>query len=372
MAIEAIEGKRGSAADLTRLVADLLAASGADQPSAAAVARAVVDASARGVDTHGVRLVPWYIEMVEGGRINRRPNVTFALKSPAVGHVDSDNGLGHRASFLAIEEGCAIAAKTGVAAVTVGRSTHHGATGVYTLAAARNGFAAIGMTHADSAVVPHGGARAFYGTNPISFAVPVPDAEPMLLDMATSSIPFNRVLLRRATGTPLPPEVAVDENAARPPATRTLPRPPFPRWRRFGYKGAGLAAMVDILCSAFTGMGHSATLAPFGGPDYSQPIPIGHFFLVLNPATFQALSVFDARVAAFLDDLRNTPARPGHKVMAPGDVEIAEAASRRRDGIPVDRVTWDRLVDIARRHGIAIPEVRDTAEVAPPEGAPAQ
>jgi LDH2 family malate/lactate/ureidoglycolate dehydrogenase len=372
VAIEAIEGKRGSAADLTGLVSDLLAAAGVDQPSADATARAVVDASSRGVDTHGVRLAPWYVKMVEGGRINRRPNVAFALKSPAVGHVDSDNGFGHRASFLAVEEGCAIAARTGIAAVTVGRSTHHGATGVYTLAAARKGFAALGMTHADSMVVPHGGAKAFYGTNPISFAVPVPDAEPMLLDMATSSIPFNRVFLRRATGTPLPAEVAVDENGETTRDPHAAAALHSLGGDDFGYKGAGLAAMVDILCSAFTGMGHGATFAPFGGPDYCRPIPIGHFFLILNPATFQALSMFDARIAAFLDDLRSTPARPGQRVMAPGDPEIAEAELRRRDGIPVDRVTWQGLVDAAMRYGVAVPDVRDTAETAGAEEVPVQ
>ena len=362
MAIETISGKRATAEDLTAYVGSLVAAAGADAPSAAAVARAVVDASSRGVDTHGVRLVPWYINMVEGGRINRTPDVTFTRKSAGVGHVDSDDGFGHRASFLAVEEGCRLARESGVGVVTVGRSTHHGATGVYTLAAARNGFAAIGMTHADSAVVPHGGSRAFYGTNPLSFAVPVLDAEPMLLDMATSSIPFNRVHLRRATGTPLPPEVAVDaagETTVDPFAAAAL----HPLGgSAFGYKGAGLAAMIDILCSAFTGMGHGATHAPLGGPDYSQPIRLGHFFMVFDPATFQTPDAFGDRISSFLGDLRSAPARPGQRVMAPGDPEIAEAERRRRDGIPVDRVTWQGLADAAARLGVPVPEVRDTAE----------
>lgn len=364
MAIEDIEGKLGTAEDLTRYVRDLIAAAGADAPSAEATARAVVDASSRGVDTHGVRLVPWYLEMVEGGRVNTRPNLTFTQKAPAVGHVDSDDGFGHRASFRAIEEGCAMAATSGIAAVTVGRSTHHGATGVYTLAAARNGFAALGMTHADPAVVPHGGTRAFFGTNPISFAVPAPNGEPVLLDMATSSIPFNRVLLRRATGTPLPPEIAVDAGGdftTDPHATVALKSL---GGGTFGYKGAGLAAMVDILCSAFTGMGHGATFAPFNGPDYSKPIPIGHFFLVLNPATFQALSLFDARIAAFLDDLRNAPAHPGQRIMAPGDPEHEEAIRRRERGVPIDRVTWKALAVAAKKYGVAPPRVTDTADVA--------
>jgi LDH2 family malate/lactate/ureidoglycolate dehydrogenase len=356
VAIEAIEGPRCTAADLTAYVAGLLAAAGVDGDSAAAIARAVVNASARGVDTHGVRLVPWYLQMVAGGRINLRPRIAVERKAAAVVHVDADDGFGHPASYAAIEEGCRVAAETGVAAVTVGRSSHHGATGVYTLDAATRGFAAIGMTHADRAVVPQGGVRSFFGTNPLSFAVPAPGEAPMLLDMATSAIPFNRVHLRRATGTPLPPGIAVDAEG-RPTADPHAVAALMPLGgAAFGYKGAGLAAMIDVLCSAFTGMGHGATLAPQGGPDYSRPIPLGHFFMILDPAAFQALAAFDARVGAFLADLRVEPAAAGERVMAPGDVEKAEAEKRRREGIPVDRTTWGALAETAGRLGVRVPE----------------
>ncbi|MBL8580603.1 MAG: Ldh family oxidoreductase [Rhizobiaceae bacterium] len=360
MAIEPIEGFLCPAAELSAYISDLLQAAGADVPSATATARAVVDASSRGVDTHGVRLVPWYIRGVEGGRVNLRPNVSFTRKAAAVGHVDADDGLGHRASFLAIEEGMAMARESGIAAITVGRSGHHGASGVYSLAAARAGFAAMAMTQADPAVVPFDGIKPFYGTNPISFAVPAPGEEPMLLDMATSAIPYNRIFLRQATGTPLPPDVALtpEGEATVDPFRATGLRPLG--GANFGYKGAGLAAMVDILCSAFSGMGHAGTIPPLAGEDYSKPIPIGHFFLVMMPATFQALASFDARIGAFLADLRAQPATPGRAVLAPGDVEKAEAARRAVDGIPVDRVTWAALSASAERYGRHVPEARPT------------
>ena len=130
----------------------------------------------------------------------------------------------------------------------------------------------------------------------------------------------------------------------------------------FGYKGAGLAAMVDILCSAFTGMGHGFTIPPLAGDDYSRPIPIGHFFLVLSPAMFQALSSFDATIAAFLTDLRAQPAHPGRKVMAPGDIEKEEAARRAVAGIPLDGTTWASLLASAERYGVAVPPSRPTSE----------
>ena len=116
----------------------------------------------------------------------------------------------------------------------------------------------------------------------------------------------------------------------------------------FGYKGAGLAGMVDILCSAFTGMGHGATFPSDGRAGFRGADSAGPFLPDLNPATFQALAAFDARVGAFLADLRGQPALPGETVMAPGDIEKAEAERRARAGIPVDRTTWAALAAAAR------------------------
>ena len=356
MAIESIVGVRAWAHDLQNFLRALFSAAGLNHDGAEATARALTDASARGVDTHGARLAPWYVPMIESGRINRRPHVAFARKADAVGHVDGDGGFGHLPSFRAIEEGCILAEKAGVAAVSVGRSMHHGATGVYTLVAARRGFAAIGMTHADPAVVPHGGLKPFYGTNPISFAVPAPDEDPMLLDMATSAIPYNRVHLRRAIGAPLPSDVAVDASGAptRDPhaAAALIPLGGVD----FGYKGAGLAAMVDVLCSAFTGMPNGARLRSFGGPA-TDPIHIGHFFLLLRPETFRALTAFNASIGDFLDDLRRQPAKPGASVMAPGDIEKAEATRRAKLGVPIDHKTWTELGALADRYGVPVPPV---------------
>ncbi len=333
----------------------LLRNAGSAPDAAAAVARAVVDASRRGIDTHGVRLAPHYLRCLYAHRLNPAPKLVVTRSAPAVAHVDADNGFGHFASYRAIDEGMAMAAETGIAAVTVGNSSHHGATGGYALVAAKQGFAAIGMTIADAAVAPFGGIRAFNGTNPIAFAVPVAGAEPMVLDMATSSIPLNRVHLRRAAGTELPPDVALDTEGM---VTRDPNRfgALLPLGgSEYGYKGAGLAAMVDILCSAFSGMPHGNALTPFSDPTVPGPDLRGHFFIVMQPALFQSLAVFDARLSAFLADLRAQPAQPGKRVMAPGDPELAAAAERRANGIPVDLTTWGALQEFAARQNLPCP-----------------
>jgi len=353
--MEHFEEVRVGRAELETFIEALLTKAGARQDGARAVARAVVDASARAFDTHGVRLVPHYVATLTAGRINPAPDMRFTRQAPAVGHLDADNGFGHQASYRAIEEGIVMARETGIAAVAVGRSSHHGATGCYTLAAAQQGFAAIGMTHSDAIVVPHDGLKPFHGTNPLSFAMPVEGEEPMLLDMATSSIPLNRVFLRRATGQPLPPEVAVDgQGEVTTDPHRAVALLPL-GGTSYGYKGAGLAAMVDVLCSAFTGMAHGAALPSFADTDTAQPVELGHFFIVLRPDVFQPLAMLNARVAEFLTDLRAQPARAGTRVMAPGDPEREAQADRRANGIPVDVATWTSLQNLAARHGCAVP-----------------
>jgi LDH2 family malate/lactate/ureidoglycolate dehydrogenase len=356
--LEAFDGVRVRSGALEAFAAALLRDAGASETGAAGTARALVDASSRGFDTHGIRLVPFYRDQLIGGRIDGKASPTVTRPMPAVAIVDAHDGLGHPASYRAIEEGIAIADTVGIAAVAVTRSSHHGATGCYTIAAARAGYAALGCTNADPAVAPHGGIKAFFGTNPISFAAPLPGEAPLVLDMATSSIPMNRVLLRRDTGTKLPPDVAVDaagEPTIDPHAATTLVPLGGAAW---GYKGAGLSVMVELLCGPMTGMVHGFRRKSLGGPDFTTPVPIGHFFLVLKPGAFRSREAWLAMAGDLVADLRAQPARHGEAgPQAPSDPEKREAADRAVRGVPVDRATWGRLVASAEAGGIALPPV---------------
>src|SRR5262249_27247803 len=150
----------------------------------------------------------------------------------------------------AIKLACELAKEAGIGAVGVFGSSHNGAAGTYALAAAEDGFIALSSTNASSVVTLHGSKAAFHGTNPIAAAAPVPDSGPWLLDMATSSIPLNRVFLYRALGKQLPPNVAADKAGApaSDPATAEMLLPLG--GADFGYKGAGLAGLVTVLCAA--------------------------------------------------------------------------------------------------------------------------
>jgi LDH2 family malate/lactate/ureidoglycolate dehydrogenase len=157
---------------LQHILIDLLGRAGADQPSAESVSKSVIEASLRGVDTHGVILAPHYVKAMIGGRINGKPNMRFEQVTPGTGLLDADNGFGHYAGYEAIGHAIGLAKKTGIAAVSVANSSHFGAAATYTLEAARKGYVAFAFSHSDAVVVPFDGAKPFNGTNPISFRRP--------------------------------------------------------------------------------------------------------------------------------------------------------------------------------------------------------
>ena len=340
---------------LSRLVCELLRRAGADDASAVAVTRSVIEASSRGVDTHGVILVPHYLKVLFSGRINGSPRLRFTQRAAAVGYLDADNGFGHLAGYEAITHAVRLARRCGVAAVSVGNSSHFGAAASYTLAAAREGLIALAVSHSDAVVIPHDGVRPFHGTNPLAFAAPMRNREPLSVDLATSAIAWNRLLLLKQTSRPIPAGVIADADGMDTTelgnAAALLPL----GGRGQGHKGAALASMVEILSSALTGMMHGYRLIGMEGLDMSTPRRLGHFFLVLNPSAFIPIAVYDDLVANYVSDLRAQPAISGSAVMAPGDKEIKELEQRRDTGIPVPIDTWASLTELASRFGVETP-----------------
>ncbi len=338
--------------DVQRFVHACLERAGADKPSAEAVTRALVGASLRGVDSHGVRLLPHYILALKGGRINSAPKLRYNRLSGGTGRLNADDGFVPLAGYRAIEEGIRLAEENGIGAVTVTNSSHFGAAGSYTLSAAEAGYLAIAACNSDKLVLPHDGIASFHGTNPISFAAPVAEGRPYLFDMATSSIPLNRVYLYQNIGRALPPDVAVDEHGAMTTDAKETAALLPTGGEGFGFKGAGLASMCEVLSSALTGMAFSNHLLDMGGPDYTTRRHLGHFFLVMKPEAFIDPDVYKEQMAGYLADMRAQPSRPQSRIMAPGDREWAEEAVRLEAGIPFDPFVWTEFAELADTLGM--------------------
>ena len=344
---------------LARFIEAALVAAGSAPEPAAAVARALSSASLRGVDSHGVRLLPHYVRVLRGGRVSGNPRIGVDRRSLGTTIVDADDGFGHYASYHAVAEGVRLARATGIGAVSVINSSHFGAAGCYVLDAADAGLVAFAFGNSDSFVLPHDGVDPFHGTNPIAFAAPVAGERPFLVDMATSIVPWNRIQDYRSKGMSVPVDVAVDA-AGRMTTDPAQVAALLPiGGSTYGFKGAALASMLEVLSAVLTGMARCSRLLPMAGEDISTPRRLGHFFIVINPEVFVSRAVYDAGMASYLKDIRSRLAKPGTRVMAPGDREWACADRRGVEGIPMPAGLMTEFLQIAADLGVDDADLRN-------------
>ncbi|MFD1744923.1 Ldh family oxidoreductase [Rhizobium helianthi] len=354
------ESLRYALAELERFSRDAFLACGADQPTADCATRSMMHGTRHGVDSHGIRLLPHYIQALEGGRINKNPKLSVARSFGAVETLDGDHAQGALATYTAMDHAISLADHFGIGAVAIRNSSHFGPAGAYSYAAARRGFIGVTFANSDSFVRLHDGAERFHGTNPISVGVPTYRENPWLLDMATSAVPYNRVLLYRSLGLALPEAVASDKDGrdtTHPDEVEML----APLGAVFGFKGAALAGVAEIFSAVLTGMRLSFDIAPMGGPDFEKPRELGAFVIALKPEAFLERHQFIDGMDRYLGQLRNSRPRQGGSVMAPGDREWAVARQRECEGVSLDPATAHAFAALSTRYRIMPPSASATA-----------
>jgi ureidoglycolate dehydrogenase (NAD+) len=340
---------------LTRWASACLRACGVSEQDAETVAAALVQTSLWGIDSHGIARLPHYLACLRAGSINPRPAYAVERTAAGTARFGADHGLGIAAMFAATDVALDLAREAGAGVVGLADTTHCGAIGLYTRHAAHAGCIGIAFTHADSIVAPAGGTQKFLGTNPISIAFPRAGGEPLCLDMATSSIPWNRVMNDRREGRPLPPDVALDAAGAPttdPHAAACL----VPLGGAdFGYKGYALALMIDLMCGPLNGMASAGNIGEMYG-DLSVRRKLGGLTLAIDPARFSggAFSGGAALAQRVADFAASAHAQPG-EVKVPGDPELAWEAQRRRDGIPIEPGLYAEIEQWSQLLNLSVP-----------------
>lgn len=352
-----LDGPRIAIGELEHFCLQILEATGADAASVEAATRAMMHGSKLGIDSHGVRLLSHYVQVLLGGRVNLRPHMRLVRERGSVATLDADNGHGALAAYRAMEHAVQLAAGAGLGAVAICNSSHFGPAGAYAVAATEAGCIGIAMCNSDGFVRLHDGAVRFHGTNPLACAVPIKGSAPWLLDMATSSIPYNRIQLYKSVGRALPEDTASDrdgENTTDPAIAEML----APLGGAFGFKGAGLAGLIEIFSAVMSGMRLSFDIAPMSGPDFSTPRGLGAFVMAIRTDAFVDEETFTSGMGRYLEVLRASPVRGAGRVLAPGDREWEEAERRVHEGIPVDPDTLETFDELARRFSIEAPRTR--------------
>ncbi|HKX43293.1 MAG TPA: Ldh family oxidoreductase [Burkholderiaceae bacterium] len=327
-----------------------LRAVGVGDAEARLVAESLVQTNLWGIDSHGIARLTHYLNRIVHGSIKAVPNIVVTPTGPCTAKVAGDQGLGIVVAHRAMEVAMVKARANGIGAVGVADSSHCGAIGLYARSAARTGLIGIAFTHSDKIAAPHGGHQPFLGTNPIAMAFPREGSEPVCLDMATTPIPWNRVMNARREGHALPPDVAVDANGA--PTTEAHAAAALRPLGglEYGHKGYGLALVVELLCGPLNGN----LWGPQIGPMYAEltrPRRIGAFFIAIDPARFAGGASFAASVEQIA---RALAAQPG-QVMMPGDPELAEERRRRADGVPIEPGLRDEMRAWSERLKVTAP-----------------
>ena len=342
--------KRIQYEELKSFTEKILKTAGLDEYSLQAVSNGLCETSLRGVDSHGVRLLPHYHRSALNGRKNPRPKMRFSQTFHSMGSLDADNAFGHAAGMYAMERCMEMAKESGVGVVGVMNSSHPGAMASFTLHAARKGFMAFAFTHADSLILSHDGIRPFFGTNPICFAAPRKEEEPFCLDMATSIIPWNRLLLSRVKGESLNTGIAADRNGC----ITENPDEAVCLMPTGGYKGYGLAAMVEVLCAIFTGMAFGRDIPVMYKSPMDQPRHLGQFFMAMRCDGCIDHKAFLASLTRMGETIRNEPGNGQNSPILPGDKEIQTAQNRSRYGIPVDSETIKSFIELSQNYGVTL------------------
>src|SRR5207244_7676281 len=293
---------------LTRIGSALLKAAGASEEEADAVAVGCVNANLAGHDSHGVIAIPTYIDRITAGHIVPGATWTIVQESPTTTVIDGHWGFGFHVNAKAMALTIEKAKTANVAACTVFRQSHVGRLAAYPMMAMREGM--IGLATADSGrspkmVAPFGGREARLGTNPISIAVPSNLDGPLFVDMATATVAAGKIQLAVSRGEQVPLGWIIDRDGRQTTDPNQLRAGGalLALGGTEGYKGSGLAVIVEILCGLLTGLGFG--VAPSGRHND------GCFMAVFKVEAFRHLADFKREVAELARYLKDTPPAEG-------------------------------------------------------------
>jgi uncharacterized oxidoreductase len=338
--------------------AAIFAAAGCSPEESARIAKYLVSANLAGHDSHGVARVPRYVQWRRDGTFLPGRTVERIVDTPVIAILDGQFGFGQTVAPQAVDIGIEKCRAMGLSAVGLRRSGHVGRVGDWAERAAAAGLVSIHFVNVvgSALVAPFGGTQRRFSTAPYCIGIPRPNADPVILDFATSLVAEGKVLVASQGGKKIPGDalVAPDGTASGDPHVlygdygRQDPRDPRKgpgALRAFGeHKGSGLAMMCELLGGALSGNGASH-------PDrrWSQ----GMFSFYVDPARIDPANFFPEEVTRFVDFVKSAkPAGPDGEVLVPGEAEARNRAERRADGIPISDDAWAAIVSTARDLGV--------------------
>jgi len=338
-----------AASQLTHFAEQILLAAGVPEHRAAIVAESLVASNLRGVDTHGVQLLPYYVDQLLAGEMDPLADGRVVSETGCCLVFDGQNGLGQWVADTCCRHTVRIAAERGTGIVVARESNHFGAAAWWAQKMRAAGQIGIVMCNSSPIVPPWQGREGRLGTNPICMSVP----GPWLLDMATTTVAAGRIFKAMINGEPtIPPGWAFDSQGN--PTTDTAAAYKGMLMPLGGYKGSGLAMMVEVLCSVLSG---GAPPNEVSGIRYrGRHLRTSQCYIAIDVTHFMPVEEFTSRMERLVHLMKDTPPAPGYdEVMVAGDPEWRSEAERRHSGIPIMEGNWEALAKAAARVNVKAP-----------------
>ena len=306
---------------------------GVTKKHASICSEAIINAELVGAPSHGLSRLKMYCDRIKSKLINPKPKIKIKKISQSIAHIDANNGIGFVAADLAIKTAIKNAKKTGISLVGVKNSGHYGLSGYYAEQAVKHNLIAFCFTNAPPAIAPHGSKKSLFGTNPICFATPTSSKVPFILDTSVSVINRGKIRVAARTRKKIPQGVALDKFGK--PTTDAKKALSGVQLPIAGFKGSGLAWMVDILSGVLTGGNHGGKVRdPFD--DFSGPQNIGHLFLVMKPNLF--VGNYSQRIKENIKRIKKLPKLKGvKKIYYPGENKYSRYISNLKKNILIPK-----------------------------------
>ncbi len=323
--------------DAINKIKTILQTLGVPSSNAAIVATSLVLADARGIRSHGVNMLPAYLERISKGGIQIHETVEIIKETPSILMLDGKNGFGQVAVSVLVEHLIEKGASADIVCGSVRNINHCGALSFYTEKAARAGFLAFLFANANPTVAPFGSMEAVLGTNPLSIAIPA--TEPIILDMATSSVAKARIYRAAKNGEKIDPSWALDAEGN--PTDDPNKAIKGVLNAMAGPKGSGLAIAVEALAGLISGAGitrevNSVHHMPEKGMNS------GVFTILIKISSFIQPEEYNQRIALLQNQIKQAKVRPGNQtVYLPGELESISLQRARSEGIEYDDHAFD-------------------------------
>jgi len=357
-----------SADRLKRIAIAIFKGAGCSDYEAERTSELLVLANLRGHDSHGVGLIPGYVDGIKRGTTKLGVKIEVVKETPVTALINGNNSLGQIAATRAMEIAIEKAEKNGVGMVSIYNCNHIARLADYAAMAlehdmigfvtANVGPAGPGRPRGEQNVVPpYGGAKGVFGTNPLCYAIPAGEEPPIIFDMATSIWPTGKVRVANARGEKVPEGILLDAQGRSTTDTKAYYGPPRGGILPFGgivaHKGYGLCLVVDLLSGALSGSGCAL-----------KSHTNGVFMMALDVACFRSVEDFKADVDEVIRVCKTTPPAQGFvgphgegEVLVPGDPERRAEKKNRREGVFVEDTTWELIAKAAREVGVDIERV---------------